>query len=308
MRYIILLLLYVSFTFSKGFDYSASLSYTFDSNIGQNYVMQSGNYFIPKLKGAYSFNAIPLYIKGDFMYDYHVIERSFKENSPLISIEIGNKFKKKKFHCRPFYSYSLFLAKMKSAEQSSKTKLFKVEHSFATSFSLKKKRKEVRLLSGISYENYGLSSDPFIDTAYSKHEFWLNTSIRVERTWKSKKQKLKLLALRSEIQYKHFLSKKAENTYNNVKFEINSKLKVYYPHIGCAMSYGKKLYHSQIENPHTGEMQEGKNSNWKIEPSINIPIVSDLYFQIKGAFQKKSSRLPEDNYTRNMLSLKVGWN
>lgn len=317
MRYLILItLLFIhSLNASSLLEYSASVEYQFDSNIGQNTTEVPGGYVTPNIAVTlYPIKNIPIFLYTDLVFDSYITERNFDDNSPLIDGGIGIKLGTKKFKYITAISFKQFIGMNvytpndsigSSSDWISTLRTYTLKNDFRK----KIKKSRVDLKTEISLIDYG---DNVTDSGTIKNEkdaFNLNISSSYQHDFKFNKDipaRVKNVTLK--LNYEGNFAYGEEEAFNKLTGTIGTDLKLLITTLSLDLSYSQKIYNTKRNHPNTNDLIDLKTNYIIIKSDITIPIISDLFIEVGGKLRFRNSNYPTYDYNRHTAYARILWN
>lgn len=296
--------------------YNLGCKYQFDSNIGQNINNQSGNYVIPSLGIAYyPFRKTDLFVQLNLKFDSYITERDIDDNSPFLSGKAGIKLGKKKLSYSPkiqldqYIGMNSFNLQADIIEENSKSwQPFLRKYFFKNSIEFNKKRNNLTGKLNIGYQNYG---DLQRDTEIIKNEedgFLYQVEIGYKRKIKNIKKNIRIKNSGIIINYDGLLARTDKECFNRLSGSVNTKIKFWKTNLDLQFSIIQKTYTSKIKHPFSGDTINASIKTLHIEPTYEIPIVSDLSLKTGAKLRFRRASIPEDEYNRHTVFALLSWN
>lgn len=298
---------------SINLDYSASIEFMFDSNIGQNINEENAAYVIPRLSFKLNdFTTIPWYIKTSLMYDAYQQKQVPTLASPFVNVGTGFNFRKGKLNYKPEISALLYVA-MNVDKVGEKYDDNVIMENFIpvkrtirlkNDISINMKRNKFSLLSFIRRNDYGEE-----DALDSRDEWRVGIKPIYKHKFKIlKKDKVKIRSLSSLVEYEGNFSNDLSENYNLVNVALGMELKMFRMSFNILPSLSQKRFTTEIDHPHDdGRKIIPINKYFKLNSSLKIPIISDLGVVIGGKLRFKNSNNPTYDYNRHTFYVRLKW-
>ncbi len=306
----LLTLLLLMITVSAEVTFSGGFKYLYDTNIGQNTTEESGSYIVPTVGVQYDFKEIPLYLSTDFVYDFYVTERDYDDNSPFWEVAVGTKFDFDRLRYSQKLFYELYLGNDlydSEGEVQNWVPVFQTV-SIDNSFRYKINRSEIDLKTVLSYHGYGSDESNNATITFEKEGYYLLLAPKLEQNWSVKEKRVALKSISGEFLYERSFLDHDVDSYNYWRVKVAADIKLFYPRLKLAVTYGEKHHVGSEQHDHTGDYVAIEKQYFSFAPKVEIPLVSDLSFVIGGKLRIKESNAPEHNYDRNTLFAELKWN
>ncbi len=309
MKKLLALLLFVN-TVSADIEFSGGFRYLYDSNIGQNITEESGHYIEPSIGVKYEFEEIPLSVSTDFVYDFYVTERDYDDNSPFWEVAVSSKFDIDQFRYTQELYYELYLGNDLYNGDGNVQNWVPVFQtiSFDNSFRYSINRSDIHLKTIFSYHGYGSEKTNSDRISFEKEGYYLLLAPKLQLSWSVKDKSVALKEVSGEFLYERSFLDRDVDSYNYWRVKATADIKLFYPRLKLAVTYGEKHYLGSEEQDHTGENVSIEKNYFTFTPKLEVPLVSDLTFGIGGKLRIKESNDPEQNYDRNTFYAEVKWN
>lgn len=291
--------------------YGISVEYIFDSNVGQNINETNAHYVVPKLDlKLKDFTSIPWFIRANFIYDAYQQKRVPTLNSPFVNLGTGFNLGNGKFSYDPEFSALLYVGMNVhiDGDPAAEMKNFvpvKRSLRFKNDITIESKKNKLEINNYIRRNDLGLTS-----TGNSEDEWRIEIKPKYVYDVKVlKKDKIKIKEIFAELEYEGNFSDKVSESYNMFGLTAGMEFKLLIMSLDIAGRLAQKNFSTEIEHPQeNGVMIKPVNKYAYLISSLNIPIISDLDFEIGGKLRFKGSNNPGYDYDRHSLSAKLKWN
>lgn len=287
------------------FNYMASLSGKYDSNIGQN-IMEEGMFYLSPALGVQWYPAKGnIYTRLDMAYELHVQDRAPKYNEPLLDVGVGGELRSGIFRWTPELSGALWYA----------NDVQKVWDTTGQVLNFQLAQREIVFNSPIKFitksnwfivgMKYSLTDE--IGEANDASEILLEPSWSYRFPMKKKKAvQFKSTGIETAVDIN--IAKEETNSYTEGELGPQMTLRLGKKgSLKLAGTYARRLYGGTVADPQSSDTIQELCSYWNVGTFLDVPVVSDLHIQAGGKLRFKESNISYDEFDRHTLFLRIKW-